>query len=432
VLPVIDPSAGSACHGRLSCDLAALGRPELWISFTIGVAALAAGLPASAGLRRARAATRGAREAGGGLDEATLRHRPAPGRSPASGAAEGAARSPASGAARSPAVGVAGLLLSVAGLVALGTTGRLVPGLVAAVVLLVLGAGAAATGFATGRPAAADAAAGRPGPGGPAAGGPAAGGAAAGGAAAGGAAARTGAPLRLRHAWSALPPAGRRVLASLPGAAVLAFGTRLPAPLAARLLAGAVVVLVAATLPGLERRHRGTGLGPVLFAVSAVGCYETVPTPDLALVVVGVSVPLALLAWPRPLARLGRSGPAAVAILAWAAVAGGQGRPVTMVTGLACLGLLLVEPLAALLGRHTRPPRRPLGRLRPGAAGTALAAGGQLVLVAALSQAYPLSGGGAGAVLLSLGLLALTAGVLVSRGRPGATTVHERTGPSLG
>ena len=383
-----------SCRGRLSCDLAALRLPELWVSLAIGAAALAVGLGTIRALHRAHGPSVGSRT-GRPVAEPQRKGLVAPRRSPAA----------------SRPIGVAGLLLLVGILVALAALGQLVPGLVVAVVLLVLGAGAAASGSAAHLP-------------GPLSGAP---------------------PLRARHASTpaastvrravgGLGAPARQAVAALPGAAVLALATRLPAPLVARLLAGAVVVLVAATLPGFERRHRRAALGPVLFAVSAVGCYETVPTPELALVVVGVSVPLALLGWPRPLARLGRAGPATLAILAWAAVEGGQGRPVTMVTGLACLGLFLVEPLAAALARRTDPPRRLLGEPRAGGRDTLVVALGQLVLVATLSQAYPLTGGGGLDVVVTLGLLALATGILLAGARSPrrATPARARRGHPLG
>lgn len=42
----------------------------------------------------------------------------------------------------------------------------------------------------------------------------------------------------------------------------------------------------------------------------------------------------------------------AVALLAWATVTGGVGRPASIIGGLACLGVLLLMPVARGLGSH--------------------------------------------------------------------------------
>lgn len=366
---------GTACHGRLACDLAALRLPELRISLELGVTALLLGLLLVLRARRERE-----------------RAAPGPGVNPTpAGTAARSLRRDAGGpraAERVPEQGIVGLLLAAVTLTTLAVTGHLQPGLAVAVGLLVAGAGAAA------------------------------------GAGRGGGAVRGG-----LGPWARLPSGRRRGLGAVPGAAVLALGTGLPAPLVARLLAGCVVILVAVTLPGFERRHRRTGLGPVLLAAAAVGCYETVPTPDLVLVLAGGALTLALLAWPRPVACLGRAGPASVAVFAWAAVAGGQGRPVTMITGLASLGLLLLEPGAARLARRSGSGRTPLGRLRPGRpAATLVVAAGQLALGALLSQAYVLTGGGAGDVALTLAALAAAGGILLLWAAPPAVAAGRALG----
>lgn len=101
-----------------------------------------------------------------------------------------------------------------------------------------------------------------------------------------------------------------------------------------------------------DRRSAASGLGPVLFALSSVGVYVTVPETNAALALVGVSVPLAFAGWPRVHARLGDAGVlAAVGLLGWVAATGGTPRPSAVIGGLACLGVLVVEPASrALLG----------------------------------------------------------------------------------
>lgn len=134
----------------------------------------------------------------------------------------------------------------------------------------------------------------------------------------------------------------------------------------------------------LDARWRGRGLGPVLLAGSVAGIYATVPDTEQALVALGVAVPLALLAWPWPLTRLGPFGAyLAAGVLLWVVAAGGAARGSAMVGGVACLGLFVVEPLAHLL----EPGRRSvLERLPDGGVGVVLAGLLHLALVAVAAR----------------------------------------------
>jgi hypothetical protein len=219
---------------------------------------------------------------------------------------------------------------------------------------------------------------------------------------------------RRRHRPGAPTPVVGVALAAAGGAGIVA-ATDPPATLALPLPWIAVVAGVAgALLAGFDRRWRGHGLAPLLLAVSAVGVYATVPDVEWALVVVGAALPLTLLGWPGPLAPGGLRGPrrrdgpaqpppslgvagslAAAALLAWTVAAGGAGRLGSVVGGLACLGVLAVEPLARLLD-----PRHRSALARPRVAWTALAAHLVLVAVAArvvgrtetVAAALPLAG----------------------------------------
>jgi hypothetical protein len=219
---------------------------------------------------------------------------------------------------------------------------------------------------------------------------------------------------RRRHRPGAPTPVVGVALAAAGGTGIVA-ATDPPATLALPLPWIAVVAGVAgALLAGFDRRWRGHGLAPLLLAVSAVGVYATVPDVEWALVVVGAALPLTLLGWPGPLAPGGLRGPrrrdgpaqpppslgvagslAAAALLAWTVAAGGAGRPGSVVGGLACLGVLAVEPLARLLD-----PRHRSALARPRVAWTALAAHLVLVAVAArvvgrtetVAAALPLAG----------------------------------------
>jgi hypothetical protein len=181
---------------------------------------------------------------------------------------------------------------------------------------------------------------------------------------------------------------------------------------------------VAAALASFDRRWRELGLLPALLAVTAAGIWATVPDVEAALVVLGATLPLTLLGRPGPLAgraagpgpaAFGVAGSAAVAgVLVWTVASGGAARPGSLVGGLACLGLLAVEPAVRLLDPRRRSPLDPLER-RPGLALAALAV--QLVLVAVAARVAGRPQGAATALALAaleLGL-ALAAGVALAR-----------------
>jgi hypothetical protein len=219
---------------------------------------------------------------------------------------------------------------------------------------------------------------------------------------------------RRRHRPGAPTPVVGVALA-VAGTAGIVAATDPPATLALPLPWIAVASGVGgALLAGFDRRWRRHGLATPLLAVSAVGVYATVPDVEAALVLVGAALPLTLLGWPGPLAPGGVGGPrrrdgpaqpppslgvagslATAALLAWTVAAGGAGRPGSAVGGLACLGVLAVEPLARLLD-----PRHRSALARPRVAWTALAAHLVLVAVAArvvgrtetVAAALPLAG----------------------------------------
>lgn len=149
---------------------------------------------------------------------------------------------------------------------------------------------------------------------------------------------------------------------ALPGAIVLATHTRVPpvpehhhAAWTAPLIVVSIVVggpLVA----DFDRRFGVRGWPMVLYAVSAVGVFFTVPDTERALVLLGISLPLLLLGWPFAFASLGPAGSyAAVGVLVWVSATEGRGRHSAIIGGIACLGLFVVEPLARAVrgGRAT-------------------------------------------------------------------------------
>lgn len=110
------------------------------------------------------------------------------------------------------------------------------------------------------------------------------------------------------------------------------------------------VVLAGLLMADLDDRWGRQGLGLPLLAITLAGIYATVPDTEQALIALGAVLPLTLLAWPWPFAALGRGGAlASVGVALWVAAAGGVGRGSAVVGGIACLGLLAVEPVARLL-----------------------------------------------------------------------------------
>jgi hypothetical protein len=186
----------------------------------------------------------------------------------------------------------------------------------------------------------------------------------------------------------------------------------------------AIAAAVAAALAAFDRRWGRLGLTPALLAVTAAGIWACVPDVEGPLVLLGAALTVALLGRPGPLAarRPGLAGfgvagsAAAAAVVVWVVATGGAGRPGSVVGGLACLGLLLVEPAVRLLDRRRRSPLDPVER-RPGLAWAALAA--QLVVAGFASRVAGRPEGVAEALgLAALGLgVALAAGVVLA-GRP--------------
>jgi hypothetical protein len=152
------------------------------------------------------------------------------------------------------------------------------------------------------------------------------------------------------------------VLAAAPGAALLA-----STPAVSNIdlawvprFAFVATAVGAALVADFDRENEGGGLAPVMMAMTALGVYATVPDTEQAAVLVGAALPIALLGWPKPLASLGAPGAfATVGLVVWTASVGGQGRPGAVVGAIACLGVMLVEPLVrrVFVRRRPQPPR---------------------------------------------------------------------------
>jgi hypothetical protein len=123
-----------------------------------------------------------------------------------------------------------------------------------------------------------------------------------------------------------------------------------------------VPFLVVATAVGVTTTTRFEAsfardmLTPVLFAISAAGVFFAVPDTELPGALLGVALPIAFLAWPLRRATLGAAGGAmSIAVYVRAVEIGGIGRPASVVGAMACLALLVGEPLArALVPRRDR------------------------------------------------------------------------------
>jgi Na+-transporting methylmalonyl-CoA/oxaloacetate decarboxylase beta subunit len=146
------------------------------------------------------------------------------------------------------------------------------------------------------------------------------------------------------------PLAFTGIVFAIPGAALLTSHTGLPRVSWVAPLVVMTVMFGGTLVADFDRRHRERGWSAVLYAVSVVGVYFTVPDTERALVLLGVSLPLLLLGWPVALVSLGTAGAyPAVGALAWIAAFEGLGRRTSIVGGVACLGLFVVEPLARFL-----------------------------------------------------------------------------------
>jgi hypothetical protein len=207
--------------------------------------------------------------------------------------------------------------------------------------------------------------------------------------------------------------------------------------------AGLATCVAGVLLDDFDRRRRDEALAPVLLLVSVAGIYATVPDVEAAVAVVGAAVPMALLGWPGPLGwpraapppSLGAGAFATAGLLVWIVAAGGSGRPGSVVGGLACLGVLAVDPVThrftrgAAGGRPLPGPtsgtREAGGASPPGPPGGARGAGSartrqrlgvvvaQVVLVGVAARVVGRPTSAAGAlVLLALEVAAIVAAVV--------------------
>jgi hypothetical protein len=138
-----------------------------------------------------------------------------------------------------------------------------------------------------------------------------------------------------------------RLAAVVPGALVFGLVGR-PDVDAPAWTTGAILIVTVGgglLMARFDEVYAPSGLPPVLLLVTVLGVYATTPDTEHAAILVGVSVPLVLLGGPWPVASLGFGGSVLVAaVLAWTVVVDGLARPGAVVGGMACLGLLVLEP----------------------------------------------------------------------------------------
>lgn len=155
----------------------------------------------------------------------------------------------------------------------------------------------------------------------------------------------------------------------VPGALVLA--TAVPDGLGFWLRAttvGATVLLAPLVVVFAAREPR---VAAVLFAVAAVGLYACVPDTEHARTLLGALLAAGLLGL-DPALPAAPGASAVTGLFVWTAVVGGHARPGAVVGAIACLGVLVLAPLA--------------GWARVGRSAPALFLGVQVVLVAFTSR----------------------------------------------
>ena len=144
-------------------------------------------------------------------------------------------------------------------------------------------------------------------------------------------------------------PAWIKAVASLPGA----FWLAVAAPFESfwiRVLTVVTVPLIGMLIGDFEMRHDGLGLGVVFFTIATLGLFAAVPDTEWALSLMAVSVVLTFLSWPKVAGSLGSEGAyAAVAVFILVAGVGGSGRPPSVLGSIACLGLLILEPVVTAI-----------------------------------------------------------------------------------
>jgi hypothetical protein len=114
-----------------------------------------------------------------------------------------------------------------------------------------------------------------------------------------------------------------------------------------------VIVLASPLIVEFELRQ--PSLAAFAIAMTLGGVFLTVPDTEEILVLLGSALPVFVWAWPKPYVRLGGGVFPLVGILMWVIAWGGRGREGSIVGAVACLAILLVEPVEARLKRRFLP-----------------------------------------------------------------------------
>jgi hypothetical protein len=203
------------------------------------------------------------------------------------------------------------------------------------------------------------------------------------------------------------------------GAVLLAFGPQpVPGPLWIKAGLVAATPAVAWALTSFDRRH--DSLTVPLLVLTAAGIYVTTPDTEQSQVLLAAAVGVGAVSWLLA-ARLGSMAtPALAGLILWTVAVDGRGRHAALVAAVGCLGLLVCEPLAALVPigrRHPWPSWGRWGRWGGLAMFGLLQAG--LVAVCHEAGGIPSTGGAAAAVgvtwLISAGLMWLGRALDASR-----------------
>jgi MFS family permease len=112
---------------------------------------------------------------------------------------------------------------------------------------------------------------------------------------------------------------------------------------------------IAAVLVGTGLAHWRTDeqrwIGP-FFALSAFGVWTTVPDTELARLLLGVSVPMALATLPPTSTRVTRAGAYALGgVFAWIPALGGEARPASIIGAWSAIGVIAALPAARAAAR---------------------------------------------------------------------------------
>ena len=144
---------------------------------------------------------------------------------------------------------------------------------------------------------------------------------------------------------------------AVPGALVLDSAPRSIGTTWVRVLVVATTLVGGVALASFDRRWARHGLGAPLVAIWAIGAYVTVPDTEAALAILGVTLVVAIAAWPLRLGCVGASGALPiVGLMVWTDRLGGADRPSSIVGAVACIGLLAVEPATRVLRRSGSGP----------------------------------------------------------------------------